>query len=268
MAQQSADLSRPVRKAQSRHAARHVDWTAEVRTTMNDARRYTRFVSIMKRVLLVAAAALVLAVLAYTLQPRDASHYQMTFERMGRIANDLTMVKPRLTGTDSDGSPFVVTADTAVQDRHNIHRAQLSNVQADLTAKDGAWYNVNAPNGYLDSDGQKLWLRGKIAMYSDTGYELHTDAAFVDLAPSCDPKTGKPLSGRPAKKGKAPARCARTTISGNREVKGQGPLGTVRADRFHLEKATKHIYLDGHVRMVLYPSHNNAKPAPQKSKKA
>src|SRR5689334_21828310 len=190
----------------------------------------------MKRVLLVAAAALVLAVLAYTLQPHDTSHYQMTFERMGRIANDLTMVKPRLTGADNDGSPFVVTADTAVQDRHNIHRARLSNVQADLTAKDGAWYNVNAPVGYLDSDAQKLWLRGKIAMYSDSGYELHTDAAFVDLAQSCDPKTGKPVSGEAEKKGKAPARCAHTTIRGDSEVKGQGPLGTVRADRFHVEK--------------------------------
>ena len=267
MAEQSADFSPSVRPP-PRRSARHVDWAVEARTTVHDARRYTRFVSIMKRVLLAAAGVLVLAVLAYTLQPRDPSHYQMTFERMGRIANDLTMVKPRLTGTGSDGSPFVVTADTAVQDRHNIHRARLSNVEADLTAKDGAWYNVNAPTGYLDSDAQKLWLKGNIAMFSDTGYELHTDAAFVDLAPSCDPKTGKPVSDKPPKAGKAPARCARTTISGDHEVKGQGPLGSVRADRFHVEKATKHIYLDGHVRMVLYPPHNNSKPATQKTKKA
>ena len=40
----------------------------------------------------------------------------MTFERMGHLANDLAMVKPRLIGTDSDGSPFVVTAEKAVQD--------------------------------------------------------------------------------------------------------------------------------------------------------
>jgi lipopolysaccharide export system protein LptC len=260
VAQQSAGLSRPARTTQPRH----VDWAVEARTTVHDARRYTQFVGIMKRVLLVAVTALVLAVLAYTLQPRDAKQYQMTFERMGIIANDLTMVKPRLAGTDSDGSPFVVTADTAVQDRNNIHRARLANVEADLTAKDGAWYNMNAPTGFLDSDAQKLWLRGKIAMYSDNGYELHTDAAFVDLAPSCDPKTGKPVSGKPAKPGKPPARCARTTIRGDREVTGQGPLGTVRADRFHVEKATKHIFLDGHVRMVLYPPRNNAKPAQQK----
>ena len=84
-----------------------------------------------------------------------------------------------------------------MQDAHNIHHAHLSNVEADLTAKDGAWYNMNAPSGFLDSDAQKLWLNGKLALFSDAGYELHTDAAFVDLAPSCDPKTGRPMSAKP-----------------------------------------------------------------------
>ena len=76
------------------------------RTTVHDAQRYTRFVAIMKRVLLVLAAGLLLAVIAYSLQPRDTKQYAMTFERMGHVANDLTMLKPRLMGTDSDGSPF------------------------------------------------------------------------------------------------------------------------------------------------------------------
>jgi len=80
------------------------------RTSVRDAQRYTRFVSIMKRVLLVFAGALLLAVLAYALQPRDTKQYAMTFERLGHVANDLAMVKPRLMGADSEGYPFVVTA--------------------------------------------------------------------------------------------------------------------------------------------------------------
>jgi lipopolysaccharide export system protein LptC len=236
----------------------HVDWAVRARTTVNDAKRYTRFVGIMKRVLLVIVAALLLAVLAYALQPRDTKQYAMTFERLGHVANDLAMVKPRLMGTDSDGSPFVVTAETAVQDPHNMHRAHLSKVEADLSAKDGAWYNLDAPHGFLDSGAQKLWLDGRLALYSSGGYELHTDAAFIDLAPTCD-ANGNPPSGKPRKPGKPMARCAKTTIVGNREVKGQGPFGTMRADRFHIVKASKHIYLDGHVRMVLYPAHT-AKP--------
>jgi lipopolysaccharide export system protein LptC len=245
----------------------HVDWAVQARTTVHDAQRYTRFVGVMKKVLLATAAALLLAVLAYALQPRDPKQYAMTFERMGHVANDLTMVRPRLMGSDSDGSPFVVTADKAVQDPHNVHHAHLSNVEADLAAKEGAWYNMNAPRGLLDSDAQKLWLNGKLALYSEGGYELHTDSAFVDLAPSCDPKTGKPVSAKPLRPGRPAPRCAKVTVRGDHEVSGQGPLGTLRADTFHIEKAARHVFLDGHVKMVLYPG-NGSHNAAAKNKKS
>jgi lipopolysaccharide export system protein LptC len=252
-----AGFSLKKRPSADRSTARsHVGWAVHARTTVHDAQRYTRFVGVMKKVLLATAAALLLAVLAYALQPRDPKQYAMTFERMGHVANDLTMVKPRLMGSDSDGSPFVVTAEKAVQDPHNVHHARLSNVEADLTAKGGAWYNMNAPTGFLDSDAQKLWLNGKLALFTDSGYELHSESAFVDLAPSCDPKTGKPVSSKPARPGKPAPRCAKTTIRGNRAVTGQGPLGTLRADAFHIEKVAKHVFLDGHVKMVLYPANN------------
>jgi lipopolysaccharide export system protein LptC len=254
----AANLSMPHRNPRAREmepGRHHVDWAVQARTTVRDAQRYTRFVGIMKRALLVAVAGLLLAVIAYALQPRDTKQYQMTFERMGYLANDLAMVKPRLTGADSDGSPFVVTAEKAVQDAHNVHRARLASVQADLTARDGAWYDMSAPRGFLDSDAQKLWLNGNVALFSDSGYELHTDAAFVDLAQSCDPKTGKAPVG---KDGKARPRCAKTTVRGDHAVTGQGPLGTLRADRFHIEKLSRHVFLDGHVRMVLYPQHGAA----------
>lgn len=254
----AANLSvpgRPPRAGELEPGRHHVEWAVQARTTVHDAKRYTRFVGIMKRALLVAVAALLLAVVAYSLQPRDTNQYKITVERMGYLANDLAMVKPRLTGADSDGNPFVVTAEKAIQDAHNVHRARLANVQADLTARDGAWYDMSAPTGFLDSDAQKLWLNGKVALFSDSGYELHTDAAFVDLAPPCDPKTGKASIG---KGGKPRARCARTTVRGDHVVTGQGPLGTLKADRFHIEKLSRHVFLDGHVRMVLYPQHGAA----------
>ena len=56
-----------------------------------------RFVTIMKRALLLAALALIAAVIAYSLQPREQGRVAMTFEHLGRVANDLAMIKPRLT---------------------------------------------------------------------------------------------------------------------------------------------------------------------------
>lgn len=229
----------------------HLDWAVRARTTVRESQRYTRFVTIMKRALLLAAGAVLLAVLAYSLQPRDVGHYAMTFENMGKLANDLTMQRPRLSGTDGDGNPFVVTADMAVQDSHHVHRARLTNVEGDFTAKDRAWYTLTAPHGFLDSDAQKLWLQGAISLYSDGGYELHTMSAFVDLAQACDPKTGKPPPGKP---GKPPPRCAKTAVRGDQPVHGQGPAGKLRADRFHMDKATKRMFFTGHVAMRLYPA--------------
>ncbi|HEX3810207.1 MAG TPA: LPS export ABC transporter periplasmic protein LptC [Rhizomicrobium sp.] len=207
-------------------AARGVrDWTARTRGSVNDALRYTRFVTIMKRALPLAAAAILAAVVAYSLQPRETSRVAMTFESIGKVDNDLAMIKPRLTGKDSDGNPFVVTADAAIQDPKNIHHAHLKNVEADMTMKKGGWMSATAATGYLDSDAHKLWLQGPIAVYSDDGNELHTPAAVVDL------KAG--------------------VIHGTSGVSGQGPMGTMRADRFTVDRAKKTIQLNGHVHMTI-----------------
>ena len=235
----------------------HVGWAVRARTTVLDSERYTRFVAIMKRALLLAAVALLIAVLAYSLQPRDINKYAMTFERMGTIANDLAMEKPHLSGSDGDGNPFVVTADMAIQDVHHTHRATLARVQADLSEKSGAWYTLSAPHGVLDTDAQKLSLNQNVSLYSDSGYELHTQAAFIDLAQACDPVTGKPP---PPRGGKPAMRCARTTVRGDHTVTGHGPMGNVRADRFRIEKATKHLIMDGHVAMRIYPAQATESP--------
>ena len=109
------------------------DWAARPRGTMLDAERYTRFVSIMKRALPIVALVLIAAVVVYAVQPRQKDRMAMTFERVNEVANDLAMIKPRLTGSDAKGNPFVVTADRAIQQGRNSRRAKLENVDADMS---------------------------------------------------------------------------------------------------------------------------------------
>ena len=204
-------------------------------------RRYTRFVGIMKRALPIAATALLAAVIAYSLQPRqqDRKKFALAMQRVGILNNDLTMIKPRLTGVDSSGNPFVVTADEAIQDPHNGKRASLKHVEADLTLKSGTWFNATATYGRLDAAGaltpaagvhgkqsQTLFVYGIVDVFSDNGYELHTTQADIDMT--------------------------RGTVVGGRPVHGQGPLGTFRADRFRIERDNKQVYLFGNVRMRLF----------------
>jgi len=111
---------------------RGYDWSARVRTTALEALRYSRFVAVMKRVLSLGAFLIIAAVLAFFFVQRLPRQLQMSYERLGHIENDLTMVKPRLTGADSKGNPFVITAATAVQDAHDAKKISLTTLEADL----------------------------------------------------------------------------------------------------------------------------------------
>jgi len=204
------------------------DWTARTRDTAFNALRYSRFVTVMKRALPIAAGALIAIVIIFALLPRQTDKVSFAYERIGKIENDLAMLKPRLTGSDQNGNPFVITADAAIQQGANTHKVVLRQVEADVTLDNNRWMNADAARGFVDLDKSALELSGGISMYSDDGYELHTGQASVDL-----------------KKG---------LFKGPGEVTGHGPTGTLRADSFELDRLTKRIMLHGHVQMTINAS--------------
>jgi lipopolysaccharide export system protein LptC len=200
------------------------DWTARSRGTVIDAIRYSQFVSLMKRALPIAAGAILFAILVYAFLPRVSDRITLTAERTGRLKNDLTMIKPKLTGADDNGNPFVITADAAVQDPKDLHRAHMKKIEADMTLDNGGWLNATADAGFFDMDTSMLKLTGGIAVYSDSGYELHTERVDVDL-----------------RKG---------LFHGPGTVTGHGPFGTMRADRFEADRIAHLLHLYGNVHMT------------------
>jgi lipopolysaccharide export system protein LptC len=204
------------------------DWSARIRTTANEARRYSRFVHLMKRILSLGAFLIIAAVLAFFFVQRMPRQLQMSYERLGRVENDLAMMKPRLSGSDDKGNPYVITADMAVQDAHNPKKATLKNLEADLALDKENWLNARARNGVVDMDKGLLELAGGIDVFTATGYELHSASASANLKQS--------------------------VVHGHEPVHGQGPQGTLKADRFHAERATNILTLSGHVQMTLFGS--------------
>src|SRR5256885_7957807 len=134
------------------------DWSARVRTTTMEALRYSRFVTLMKRILSLGAFLIIAAVLAFFFVQRMPRQLQMSYERLGRIENDLTMVKPRLAGPDAKGHPFVITAESAVQDAHNPKKASLKNMEADLALDKQNWINARARAGQVDMETGQVEL--------------------------------------------------------------------------------------------------------------
>ena len=148
------------------------DWSARARTTALDALRYTQF---RRRDeagrCRWAPFAVIAAVLAFFFFQRQPRQLQMAFEQLGHVDNDLAMVKPRLTGPDAKGNPFVITADAAVQDAKNPKRARLKKVEADLALDKKRWINARAAPGMVDMKAGQLELNGGIDVFSDTGYD-------------------------------------------------------------------------------------------------
>jgi len=209
-------------------SATSYDWSARVRTTALEALRYSRFVHLMKRLLALGAFLIIAAVLAFFFVQRLPRQLQMSYERLGRVENDLAMMKPRLTGADAKGNPYVITADMAVQDAHNSKKASLKNLEADLALDSKTWLNAHAKAGTVDMTTGQLELSGGIDVFTATGYELHSKSASANLK--------------------------QNVIHGHEPVWGQGPNGTLRADEFHADRATDILTLSGHVQMTLFGS--------------
>lgn len=197
-----------------------------------DALRYSRFVSVMKGILPIAAVVLLASVVAYSVMPRQKDKY-VGVKQSGNLARDLTMTKSSFTGTDDKGNPFKITFAELVQDPNSRKRAELKQIDADMQFENQSWVSASAKHGWIDGDAGILKLDGGISIFTDNGYELHTDAATAYIKENI--------------------------LTGDVPVNGHGPLGRFRADRFHVDRMQKQIKLSGHVHMTLYPQKANKK---------
>ena len=88
---------------------------------------------------------------------------------------------------------------------------------------DGRWFTMMADNGIYHQQKKFLRLDGTINLFSDQGYEFNARNAEINL------QSGEGFSSLP--------------------VNGQGPFGTVRADRLRIEEFGKKLRFLGNVKM-------------------
>lgn len=191
---------------------------------LRGAERHSRLVRTM-RVVFPVVALLLMAVVAFqALFYKADDTLKLSFAESGEIADDLTMVKLEISALFGAGNPFRITADSAHRDRQAPARVVFNKPEADITLSDGAaWLSVAAARGVLDTEAKTVGLVGGINLYSDSGYELHTQNVDVDL------KGGK--------------------VSGPTPVTGQGPMGAVRADGFTIVDNGDTVRFTGNVRV-------------------
>lgn len=190
--------------------------------------RYSRFVILMKLMLPIVAIVLIGAVWAWPhIQGKDLS-FRIGFSGLAATeTEDPSMVNPRYVSTDRDKQPFSLTADLAKNQPTDSEVIELEMPKGDISLKDGAWLVLTSDTGLYRRQVKRLDLSGRVTLFHDTGYEIHTESAEVDLDAG--------------------------TAEGNDPVRGQGPFGDLTGEGFRLLNKGERIFVTGKSKVVLYP---------------
>ena len=84
-------------------------------------------------------------------------------------------------GTDDKGQPYTLTTREAWQDPDEKDIVNLEDVEGDMLLDSGAWFAISSVTGRYDQSTQILTLHEDVSLYTDQGYELHTEKAEFDL---------------------------------------------------------------------------------------
>ena len=191
---------------------------------------YSRFVSLMK-VLLPVAALVLVALVALWPQIEDADEqFRIGFSTLKGAdgVTDPSMVNARFVGTDKRNRPYSITADIAKRTSPDALNVSLEMPKADMTLKDGAWVILTADTGHYAHDAQTLDLSGNVTLIHDAGYTFTTDRARVSL----DDKEAR---------GSAP-------------VHGHGGFGEIDGQGFVYDSENDVVRITGKSHLLLFPA--------------
>lgn len=187
---------------------------------------YSRFVSLLK--FLLPAAALTLTGLLLLWPQINPVPIKIGFKGGVSVEDleNLRMLAPRMIGRDSKEQPYTVTAEQATQDAGSSDVTDLVRPKGDIQLDSGAWVALTADTGKYNKQSQLLHLEGNVNVFHDSGYELQTLRADVDLD-----------------KGNA---------QGDDPVVGQGPDSELQGEGFRLYNKGARIIVTGKSRLVIH----------------
>ena len=139
-----------------------------------------------------------------------------------------TVSAPRYMAHDSQGRPFMITAEEASQLPGDSGRIRLNGATADMTLENDGWVALQASRGEYDTKGETLHLTNNVRLFHDKGYEISAPSLSVDI------KKGVAWTDQP--------------------LKAQGPVGTLQAKGgVRVENTGRKVVFRGPVRLTLFP---------------
>ena len=151
------------------------------------------------------------------------------------VGDAMRMTNPRYVGKTDEAKPYEVTASSAFLDPTDPNRIHLDQLYATFEEGEGAieggspsTVNMSANEGIYMRGQNRLELEGALELIFGDGYRFNTESAEVDLE--------------------------RGHVVGPEPVTGEGPTGTLAADRFDIEDGGKRLRFEGSVQMIIQPA--------------
>lgn len=189
------------------------------------ARRRSAFVRRLRLALLVALGLIALNALVQILL-NDAGIAEAPEVPTGELER---IIHPRFTGRDEDGTPFVVTAESAVRRPGGVvGLTELDQPRLDyaLLGDTGQTSEVLARSGYYDPQARTLLLQDEVNFATQSGYRFETRRATLHLEDS--------------------------RVEGEVPVFGVTDWGAIRAGGFVVQEDGAHIVFTDGVRTRIY----------------
>ena len=188
---------------------------------------YSRFVVLMKITLPMIAATLVALIVVWPQFKEVREGFRIELARFKLSTGGQHANNARYTGTDAHGRPFTITSETAVQEEDQPGVVKLEHPKADITLANGSWVAANAPDGTFRRLDQMLDLWGGVSIFHDSGFEIHSPTAKIDVAHG--------------------------TAEGDDHVDGNGPAGTIAAVGFRVLDNGARVIFNGPAKLTLRP---------------
>jgi lipopolysaccharide export system protein LptC len=182
---------------------------------------YTRMVFATKFLLLAITAILVLMLIALPLLNNVKDNFRVSFTSVeGSPTNEESkMLNPRFQGVDKDDQTYDIKADNAIKKKDET--IILSNIDANIYLKDNSLVEIKSKAGGFNHDKKFLELTGAVNIISSHGYQMTTEAIFVNLEDK--------------------------SAHGETEVQGQMAFASLRADSFKVTESGNRILFTGKV---------------------
>lgn len=186
---------------------------------------YTRYVRIMRYALPLVAIALTVVIVLW--EDMGAQVDKASRERLMPEVEEARgeLLNPQFDSTDSEGRPYRVSADRAVQDQANQLAMNLEAPQAVIQMDENTAIEGSARAGVYEQEAGRLFLNGTVHLRHGDGYDLESDELRIDL------KTGQAFSDLPVR------------VTGN--------MGTIDANGLEADNERGLIVFKGPAKLVL-----------------